>query len=105
MEELVWQEPQMQEYKLATSDDFGHLEHQVNELLKEGWQLHGAPVLNITPDDHQLWLVQALVKYATPGEALLMQARAAVGDKIEMVSEETALQETYASLLAETGRV
>ena len=58
----------MNEYKTVCRTDAGTFDKEINELLKEGWELYGSPYASMNTNE-ALVKHQALVKYiaANPG--------------------------------------
>ena len=56
-------------YELVSSATVGELSAKVNEMMAEGWKLHGSPVA------HGRQLVQAMVVTGTSGKRIRRTAR------------------------------
>lgn len=56
--------PMQQAYQLLTSSDKADLAEQVNELLGQGWQCHGAPFAHGFACGHEIAQAMVLIGFA-----------------------------------------
>jgi hypothetical protein len=67
----------IEEYKIIESQDLGSLAEKVNAALKEGWQPHGAPLIDVS--GAAVVCCQAMVNFhqSTSAETIARLRRAA----------------------------